>query len=269
MTTSAITAAHLNYAYEKNIVLNDISFSIPKNCLFVIIGPNGSGKSTLLKVLAGILKPKHPAIQVMGMPLHRYSRKSLARIVALVTQQASIDFPFTVLDVVLMGRAPHLGMLGLEQESDLEIAHRSLEFTGVSHLSGRKMDQLSGGEQQRVFIARAICQEPQIMILDEPTASLDLAHQVRIMDLMEKLKAEKGITVLMVSHDINLAAMYADTLLLLSNGSVARIGSPREVITFKNLEDIYGCTLLVDDNPLGAYPRITLVPGKHLKPGPS
>jgi len=154
-------------------------------------------------------------------------------------------------------------MLGLEEENDLEIAHQAIAFTDLENLAHRKLDQLSGGEQQRVFIARAICQEPDIILLDEPTASLDLAYQVRIMDLMEQLKTEKGITVVMVSHDVNLAAMYADHLLLLHNGQVLCQGLPDEVITYQTLETAYGCTLLVDESPLGKSPRVTLVPRKY------
>jgi iron complex transport system ATP-binding protein len=128
------------------------------------------------------------------------------------------------------------------------------------------LNALSGGERQRVFIARAICQEPEIMLLDGPTASLDLAHQIRVMDLMEKLQQEKKITVVMVSHDLNLAAMYGTRLLLLNKGAVAEIGLPEEVLTFQTLEDAYGCTLLVDENPLGRFPRVNLVPGKFILP---
>jgi iron complex transport system ATP-binding protein len=124
---------------------------------------------------------------------------------------------------------------------------------------------LSGGECQRVFIARAICQEPKVMLLDEPTASLDLSHQVRIMDLMEKLKTEKQITIVMVSHDVNLAAMYGTRLLLLDKGRIVKLGSPGDVLSYQTLEKTYGCTLLVDESPLGGFPRVTLVPGKFIK----
>ena len=164
-----------------------------------------------------------------------------------------------------MGRSPHLGILALERDHDLELARKAMEFTGILSLADRKMDQLSGGERQRVFIARAICQEPGIMLLDEPTASLDLTHQIRIMDLMEKLRKEKGLTIVMVSHDINLAAMYATCLLLLKGGKAEGIGAPDEILTFKKLEQIYECPLLVDESPLGGFKRITLVPNKFLK----
>ncbi|MCP4627491.1 MAG: ABC transporter ATP-binding protein, partial [bacterium] len=175
------------------------------------------------------------------------------------------NFPFTVTEFVLMGRSPYQGMLGIPREKDIEIADRAISFTDVRHLKNRKLDQLSGGERQRVFIARAICQETQIILLDEPTASLDLAHQIRVMDLMEKLKKEKDVTVVMVSHDVNLAAMYGDTLLLLKDGKIIGQGTPDDVLTFEILEKAYGCTLLVDENPLGKFPRVIPVPGKFIK----
>jgi iron complex transport system ATP-binding protein len=147
----------------------------------------------------------------------------------------------------------------------LDIAQQAMAFTEVAHLARRKLDQLSGGEQQRVLIARALCQQPQVILLDEPTASLDLSHQIRIMDLMEKLKTERGVTVVMVSHDVNLAAMYGDQLLLLKAGEIVCMGSPNAVLNFKTLEDTYGCKLLVDISPLGDLPRVTVVPHKFLK----
>lgn len=243
--------------------MKNITFSVATGNFFIIIGPNGSGKTTLLKVMAGILKSQADQLMILNRPIDQYSRKALARTIAFVPQMIPVDFPFSVTEIVLMGRSPYLGMLGLEQEKDLKIAKQALAFTGVEHLVHRKLDQLSGGEQQRVFVAKAICQEPEIILLDEPTASLDLAHQVRLMDLMEKLKNEKGITVVMVSHDVNLAAMYGDRLLLLNKGEIVQIGDPKEVLTFQTLEQVYGCTLLVDESPLGKTPRVTPVPGKY------
>lgn len=163
-----------------------------------------------------------------------------------------------------MGRSPYKGLLGFDDRTDLRIAQQAMAFTEVEHLSARKMGQLSGGEQQRVLIARAICQEPEIILLDEPTASLDLAHQVRVMDLMEQLQKEKGVTVIMVSHDINLACMYAQSLLLIKEGRIVSIGSPDQVLNYETLEKAYGCPLLVDQSPLGNFPRITLVPKRFI-----
>jgi len=259
---SAIDAAMITYSYGKAPILEELSFSVPKGDFFIVIGPNGSGKTTLMKIISGLLKHRKGHLKILDRPIHRYTRKELARTIAFVPQTTSVDFPFTVMEVVLMGRSPHLGMLGLEKEEDLEAAEQALAFTGMDHLADRKMDQLSGGEQQRVFIARAICQEPQIMLLDEPTASLDLAHQSRVMDLMEKLKKDKGVTIVMVSHDVNLAAMYGDRLILLKQGQIISSGLPKEVLTYGTLEEAYGCTLLVDESPIGNFPRITLVPEK-------
>jgi len=260
----AIVSKNLTHAYGDLSVLKDLSFSIPVGDFFIVIGPNGSGKSTLMKTISGIEKSKKGRVEILGHLMHTYSRKALARIMAYVPQMVPVDFPFTVKEVVLMGRSPHLGVLGLEQERDFEIAAQAMSFTGIEDLGTRRMDQLSGGEVQRVFIARAICQEPQIVLLDEPTASLDLAHQVRIMDLMERLKEERGVTVVMVSHDVNLAAMYGDHLLLMKEGEIVSLGSPGEVLTYDILEEAYGCKLLVDESPLGGLQRVTLVPGKFI-----
>ena len=200
----------------------------------------------------------------MGRPLRGYSGKALARNIAVVPQTAPADIPFTVAEVVLMGRSPHLSLLGLERLKDREIADQAMSFTNVEHLAGRKLDELSAGERQRVLIARAICQQPRIIVLDEPTASLDPAHQVHIMDLMERLRSEEGTTVIMVSHDLNLAAMYADRLLLMKEGGVVSLGEPGDVLTYETLERAYGCVLLVDENPLKNVPRVTVVPNKLL-----
>ncbi|MBC8198859.1 MAG: heme ABC transporter ATP-binding protein [Desulfobacterales bacterium] len=257
----AVEIKSLSFSYIDNEVLKNLSFSISEGEFFIIIGPNGSGKTTLMKTIAGILKPKQGKLRIFDRPLKDYTRKDLAKTVALVPQMAGLDFPFTVTELVLMGRSPHLSMLGFEQEKDLEIADKAMTLTGVDHLAHRKIDQLSGGECQRVFIARAICQEPKIILLDEPTASLDLAHQVKVMDLMEKLKKEIGFTVIVVLHDVNLAAMYGSHLLLLNAGIIASLGKPKDVLTRQLLEKTYNCKLLVDESPAGKFPRITLVPG--------
>jgi iron complex transport system ATP-binding protein len=260
----SIHATSLHSLYGSLAVLQDISFSIPKGEFFIIIGPNGSGKTTLLKILSGITSFQRGDLQIEGIPMGKYSRRSLARIMALVPQTVPEDLPFTVRELILMARSPRMGLLGLEGDMDIQRAEEAMAFTGVETLAERKMDQLSGGERQRVFIARAICQEPQIILLDEPTAALDLAHQVRVMDLMEKLREEKGLTIVMVSHDINLAAMYGNRLMLLKKGRIVKMGRPSEVLTFETLEKAYECPLLVDESPLGNFQRVTLVPQKFI-----
>ncbi|UCF91103.1 MAG: heme ABC transporter ATP-binding protein [Desulfobacterales bacterium] len=262
---TAIAAQNLSYSYGNSRVLQNLSFSVEKRSFFIIIGPNGSGKTTLMKLMAGIVKPQDGQLDVLGRRVGDYARKDLARTIAYVPQMLHLDFPFTVDEIVRMGRSPHLGLLGFEQQKDFEIATRAMAFTGVEYLAHRKLDQLSGGEQQLVFIARAICQDPEVILLDEPTASLDLAHQIQVMDLMEKLKTERGVTVVMVSHDINLAAMYCDRLLLLKAGRMVRHGRPNEVLTFETLEQAYGCRVLVGESPLGQAPQITPVPWKFIK----
>lgn len=257
----------ISHYYGDSPVLKNLSFSVSKGDFFIIIGPNGSGKTTLMNAVSGILNPQEGRVEIFGRSIQSYNRKDLAKTIAFVPQMFPADFPFSVTEMVLMGRSPHLGMLGIEKEEDIKLAKQAMNFTEVKHLAHRKLNQLSGGERQRVFIARAICQEPQVILLDEPTASLDLAHQVKIMDLMDRLKREKGITIIMVSHDLNLAAMYGDRLLLLNRGEAVSLGLPQEVLTLHRLEATYGCRLLVDESPLGKFPRITLVPQKHVGAG--
>ena len=260
----AVRLEHVQVGYGHHAILRDLSLAVPQGSFFIIIGPNSAGKTTLAKTLAGQLRPQQGMVEILGRPLASYSRKGLARRVAVVPQYTPIYIPFTVRDVVLMGRSPHLTLAGLETRRDLKIAAEAMAATQVDHLAHRRLNQLSGGEIQRVIIARAICQQPQIIILDEPTASLDLAHQVHIMDLLEQLKGSLGFTVIMISHDLNLAAMYADTLLLLHQGRVAAQGEPAQVLTYERLEETYGCVLLVGENPLMQKPQVTLVPGRLL-----
>jgi len=259
---NAVDIHRLSYAYGSVTALQDLSLSIAEGELCCIIGPNGSGKTTLLKLIAGIEASPPAAVRIFEKSHGDYTRKSLARRVAMVPQLVQEDFPFRVLETVMMGRTPHKGILGIETESDYEITDQAMTFTGVAHLADRTLDQLSGGEQQRVSITRAICQEPRIILLDEPTAALDLAHQIRIMDLMEKLKVEKAVSVIMVSHDINLAAMYADRVLLLKNGQRVGLGPPQDVLRRDILEEAYGCRLFIDQSPVGNVPRVNLIPEK-------
>ncbi len=263
MKKREVEIADISCSYERTPVLEKISFPIEKGTFFIITGPNGSGKTTLLKNIAGLIKPDKGNVFIQGRQIKSYSKKQLAKIIAYVPQTIHIDNPFKVFDFVLMGRSPYLGMLGFEQKKDVDIAKQAISYTGIEKFAERRLDQLSGGEKQRGFIAKAICQQPDIILLDEPTASLDLMHQMKMMDLMQQLKNETNITVIMVSHDLNLASMYADKLLLLKHGKIVKHGIPEDVLTAKNLEEAYECKLLVDKNPIGGFPRITQVPGRY------
>lgn len=245
--------------YGPRTVIDNVSLQVFEGEFFVIIGPNGAGKTSLLKAVSGLHQLIAGDITVGQKDVREYTRKELARALALVPQQINSDFPFTVTETVLMGRYPHMGFLAVENKKDIELARQAMEFTEVLHLAERRLAQLSGGERQRVTIARAICQQSKILLLDEPTASLDLAHQLRIMDLMERLRQQEGVTIIMVSHDLNLAASYADRLLLLKDGRVERVGTPERVMTQEHLSQSYDCNLLIDKNPVLGTPRVSLV----------
>ncbi len=260
---TAIRVKKAGYSIGEQSILEDMDFQVKHGEHLAIIGPNGAGKTTLLRLVAGLNRPRSGSLELLDRPLKSWSRREFAAKVALVPQEVPLELPFKVADTVLMGRSPHLGLWAMEREKDLELARQAMQVTGVDHLAGRRLDQLSGGERQRVYIARAICQQPRVLLLDEPTASLDPAHQVGIMDLLEGLCKEQGMTVIMVSHELNLAAMYAHRMLLLSRGRQAGLGAPAEVLTREILERSYGCRIHVDENPMGGVPRMMPVPRKH------
>jgi len=265
---NSIEVNQIELTYLQEPVLQRVSFQVAEGEFFIITGPNGSGKTTLLKAITGMEGIQKGNILIKGKDLSEYSRRELARTVAYVPQNPQQDYPFTVQEIVLMGRSPHLGLLETESRTDLKQAKRAMEAAQLSHLANRKINQLSGGEKQRVLIARALCQEPSIMLLDEPTSSLDLAHQVLIMDFLENLQKEENITIIMVAHDLNLASLYGQRILLLKKGQVYRIGSPKEVLTFENLEKVFECVLLVDESSLNGLPRLTVIPGRYLDKSP-
>lgn len=267
--TPAVEIQQLSLRIGDKTILDGIDLQIEAGSFFVIIGPNGAGKTSLLKTLAGLLHPGSGNITVAGRRINEYSRRQLAQTVAMVPQRLSSIFPFTVSEYVLLGRAPHLGLFGFETRRDFEIAARAMEATDVEHLADRRLDQLSGGELQRAVIARAICQQPTIVLLDEPTAALDPAHQLRLMDLMERFRRDSAATVIMVSHDLNLAAMYGDAVALLQAGTLrGGPGPPGEVFTADRLSDCYGCRITVDKSCVPGIIRVTPVPEKFVNLNP-
>ncbi len=242
-------------------VLHELSCLILSGRVLGILGPNGSGKSTLLKLLARVYQPLQGTIEILGDSLSSLSQLDVAKRVALVPQETLQVFPFTIAEMVLMGRSPHhqgWGGWHWEDAQDWSVVHRAMEELDVAHLGDRLVTEVSGGERQRAVIARALVQEPQILLLDEPTAFLDLHHQLDIARIIRRLNRERGLTVILVSHDLNLASQYCDHVMLLHNGRIAAMGSPRMVIQPKILEAVYGCSVLVDRHPQSGLPRVSL-----------
>ncbi len=214
-----------------------------------LIGPNGTGKSTLVKLTAGLLRPNDGSVKLFGRAPVDWRPRDLARVLALVPQGAHLPPTFTVWESALLGRTPYLGFLGVARERDRRGTHRALEWVGIAHLTDRLVGELSGGERQRVVLARALAQEPHCLLLDEPTTHLDIHHQVAILSLVRQLAAQEGIAVLTVLHDLNLAATFADRLVLLVNGQVVAQGTPAEVLRYERLAAIYGESVAVFPRP--------------------
>jgi iron complex transport system ATP-binding protein len=250
---------NIGYRYEKRSALKGIDLDLKKGEILGILGPNGSGKSTLLKIMDGVLKPQEGEISIRNRPFHDFKRSAFAREVAMVSQENTFRFSFTSLEVVLMGRFPHLKRMQFEGPTDMEIAFDALKATEALEFSGRSIHDLSEGEKQRVFIARALAQEPKMILLDEPTSFLDLKFKRDIFMLISSLCREKGLSVALVSHDIDLVAQYCHRLIMLKHGSVYASGEPGRVITASNIEDVYECPVLVDSHPLSGRPRVNLV----------
>jgi iron complex transport system ATP-binding protein len=255
----ALRAVNLTAGYGTRAVLHDVSFELHAGEMFAIVGPNGAGKSTLLKVASGSLKPWAGTIEIQGRPLVGYDRRALARTLATVAQENSVAFSFNVLEVVLMGRAPHLGSFHFESRYDLEVARAALARFDLLELARRQIQEISGGERKRVFLARALAQEPRVALLDEPTAFLDLRHVAEIFACFRELCAGRGMAVVATLHDLNAAALYADRVLLLKAGATVACGTPEEVLTAGNLERVYETPLYVGKNPTTG--AIAVLPG--------
>ncbi|MDB5107621.1 MAG: fecE, partial [Candidatus Binatus sp.] len=244
-----MSAAGIHAGYPDVPVLHGVSIEVAPREMLAIVGPNGAGKSTLLRVLGGSMRPSAGEVALFGRALESIERRELARMVASVGQENAVAFRFTVLEIVLMGRAPHVGAFRFESRHDVEIATAALKSFGLLHLAGRHVQELSGGERKRVFLARALAQEAKIALLDEPTAFLDLKHVAEIFTRFRELCVERGMSVIASMHDLNAAAMYADRILLLKDGASVAYGSPTEVLTETNLRDVYETEVYVGRNP--------------------
>jgi len=240
-----ILVEDLRFSYNGSEILGGIDLEIERGAFHGLLGPNGSGKTTLVKLLSGVLKPTSGSIRLFGEPINDFTPRKLASKVAVVPQGSHVAFPFTALEVVLMGRSPHLGGLSLEGDRDMEIARESMEMTQTWGLRRRSMEQLSGGEAQRVIVARALTQQPKILLLDEATVFLDIKHQIDLMRLLDELHRLKEITILAVTHDLNLAARYLERLSLMRDGTIRAQGPPEDVLTESNILDVFGATVRV------------------------
>lgn len=249
----------VHFAYRRGEpVVRGVSAKVKRGQFVSLLGPNGSGKTTLLRLALRQLQPSSGHVLLSGEALQAYKVHRLARLLGYVPQQSEAVFAFTVAQTVMLGRGPHTGLFGFERKQDLEIVTEALKATDTHALSSRTLDQLSGGERQRVIIARALAQRPQLLLLDEPTSWLDLKHQITIYRLLRQLSRDQGVTVLSVTHDINLAAQFSDQLVLLGDGKVLSEGSPSAVVTPQNIEAAYHAQVDVLRHPRSGQPSVLL-----------
>jgi len=268
MSRVLLAANQMTFAYNDQPVLHEVDFALAPGELVALLGPNGSGKTTLLKTLCGILTPRAGRIKWNGVSLATMNRREVARRMALVPQELNVPFAFTVREMVTLGRTPYVRPLFGETARDHAAIERALELTDTGAFTHRVFGELSGGERQRVVIAMALAQEPQVLLLDEPTVHLDVHHQIEILELIRKLNRERGLTVLSTMHDMNLASLYFERLILLRAGRIVTQGLPREVLSQDLVRAVFGAEVLVQAHPTYAnVPHVILLPtngnGRH------
>ena len=253
---SAVESQGVAFRYRTGRGVEDVTFQVARGELLGIVGPNSAGKSTLLRLLSRVVSPQQGRILIEGRDIAGLTRMELARCLAVVPQGFEVAFPFSVAEVVMMGRYPHAAGGTWGQARDRAVVRETLEATGLTPLAARRVDELSGGERQLVSIARALAQEPSVLLLDEPTAHLDLRHQQVVLEILLTHHRERQGTTILVSHDLNLAAEHCDRLLLLTQGQVRVLGRPEEVMTAQHLEPAYGCPVEVERHPASGRPRV-------------
>ena len=253
---TSLRLVNLSAGYGSRLILRGLSLEVQAGEVVALVGPNGAGKSTLIRVVSGVLPPRGGEACLDDSDLLRLSPAQRARLVAVVPQMARLPEAFTVGEIVLMGRTPHLPLWAGESRHDCEVAWRAMSRTHVQDLTERRIGELSGGEQQRVLLARALSQEPKVLLLDEPTAHLDLKHQVGVLELVRSLAREENLAVLMTLHDLNQAALYADRVALLQRGEIVAQGSPAEVFNAELLRRVYGVAVSVGVHPLRGTPIV-------------
>lgn len=258
---------NLNFSYTKTRILDDITITIPKGSFVSIIGPNGSGKSTLLKNIAKNLDPENGEIWLENFDLLKMPLEDLAKQMAVVPQTFQIEFPFTALETVLMGRTPFLKRFQTEGEKDFALARWAMEITNTWHLKDRSVTEVSGGELQRIIVARALTQEPKIILLDEPTAHLDIQHQMELLELLQSLNKTTGLTVITVLHDLNLASQFSEEVIMMKKGKIFAQGQTSKVLNADNIRTVYEMEVLLAENPLNQkFNIIPLSKSKSIDP---
>jgi len=251
-----LQAEGLSYAVAGTDILQQVSFRLAAGELVGLVGPNGAGKSTLLRALGGLLAGVTGRVELLGRPLAAYSPREIARLVAHVPQATALDFPFTVQDIVLMGRSPHLGRFQLEGPRDRSVAEWAMRTTETLPFARRLVSTLSGGERQRVLIARALAQEPAILLLDEPTSNLDIKHQLALLEMVRSLAHRDGLGVMAAIHDLPLAARFCDRIVLITQGRVVAAGQPDQVFTPGRLAQVFGVEVSVEREPATGHLRL-------------
>lgn len=249
---------NISINYHTCEVISDISFTLPENKIVAVLGANGAGKTTLLKSLNGALPITKGSILLDEKPLESFSRREIAQRISVVAQENETKFPVTVLEYVLSGRFAHGGVFGWESEDDLRIAENALEMCDLRDFEPRLMNELSGGERQRVVFARALATQARILLLDEPTANLDLSHQAILFRLVRERCQTCNSSAVIITHDLNLASEFADEILLLKRGKVVAKGEPKDVLTADNLREVFEVEVFLDGHPKSGKPRITM-----------
>jgi iron complex transport system ATP-binding protein len=251
----------IRFSYSKP-VLKGISFNVASGELLAVLGPNGAGKSTLIKVIVGMLKPESGFVSIDGRNTGSISRREAAQMIGYVAQESTVRFPLTAMELVLQGRFAQGSLIGFESERDVSEAQWAMRVTETTEFAATPVSELSGGERQRVMLARALAVRPRLLVLDEPVANLDISHQVKMLDLVQGLIRENEISAIVVTHELNLAAEFATSVLLLKSGEMVAVGNPEDVMTESLLRSVFETVLLVDENPASGSPRITLIRGK-------
>jgi iron complex transport system ATP-binding protein len=253
MTMNVIQASQLNLGYNRQTIVKEFNLAIPSKTIVGLVGPNGSGKTTILRSLAGLLKPRAGVVLVQGESLAQLDSRKRARQIAWVPQRESLVWSLSVEEAIQLGRAPHRGWFLPYTKQDHRMVDWAINLTELNDLKDRPVDQLSGGEFQRVLIARALAQEPEILLLDEPTTNLDIHHQIQLLDLIKRLAIKKELTVILAIHDLNLAVRYCDQLILLDDGQQKGVGKPEKVLSEDNLQTVFGIEAKLYQDPWGYW----------------